>query len=349
MTKNNGNALSEYALIIALIGVGLIAAFTTLGENITSLFADTLSSSNSISQIAIDQGAKIKALQSGSTPSTDSSTTTASPATPVKACNANNICDINFGAYKLTNIPANLSEFIETAGVSGGTESVVALIDQLAEQLQDNGLQDQSEALKELASNGHNIAAIENAYETEFNKCSSTPNPVICIQQLDRVGVTYYQDYDTTYTGISMNDDYSTAKNNLKIGEAAYAFKNDKVNYNYCLNTNNPAFHYHKTLQTILSDSKQPQEVKDLVTEMTYVIGHLGESFENNVQSFYNEVESVDYYDPITGVYENIRSPFGENDDIALIASTKAADVTNLDSALICATGGNQTTGTKCH
>ena len=59
----------------------------------------------------------------------------------------------------------NYNTFVETVGTSGGTESLMSLMIQLGESLEQKGMHEEAGMVKDLANLGYNIAKIETEYE----------------------------------------------------------------------------------------------------------------------------------------------------------------------------------------
>jgi Flp pilus assembly pilin Flp len=178
--KTHGQNISEMVIILVLIGIVGILALTVLGGNIKTMFSGAKSGldsynaespilkaagyNNSGNTIALD----VKAGDYGGTPDN-----------PVQKCDGDN-CNIDFGTFTLNNVPEDFNKYIESAGSAGGTDKLVALMKQIAAQLEATGNFEDAERIKRLASLGHNIALTERVTEQLIVDCN---NDKTCLEK----------------------------------------------------------------------------------------------------------------------------------------------------------------------
>lgn len=167
--KECGASLFQYVIIICLVGLGIVPCYYLLGNNIKlhfTNFYNSLANNNDIIQenasplfnLIVNGG--LSAGQLGG-----------SPANPVSQC-ADNNCSIDFGTVVLNNIPKDYSEIIETSGASGGTDVIVSMVQQIAEQLEDSPQvsEEQLAKIKDLISYGNDIKNLEMLFEQKYER-----------------------------------------------------------------------------------------------------------------------------------------------------------------------------------
>ena len=229
-------------------------------------------------------------------------------------CGENN-CVINLGEFQLTGVPENFNDYVEAVGASGGTDLIADLMRQLAAHLEAEGKTDQSEAIKKLASFTHNIAVVEKEVEKIANECNYDDNCMdnaIINNTLEGVS-----EFDTTY----MDYPDSHFQHLLNGLEMEYLKKNPERMSYYPL-TNN----YYTQLAIVNDDLVISDSVKGIINELTWDIDAIGQGFHN-----------------LTDVSGD------SGISCASLPSYNASGITHFDSALICASGNNTDTGTKCH
>lgn len=83
---------------------------------------------------------------------------------PVSQCKGDS-CSIDFGTFVLNGVPANYDEMVETIGVPGGTDKMLALIDEIIKQAEKLDPPVDLSMLKQLSNQGHALASLQK--ETE--------------------------------------------------------------------------------------------------------------------------------------------------------------------------------------
>lgn len=365
--KHRGNALFQYAIIVALIGAACVPVFSSLGQTVVQMFTDYQNAysgmNTTISQTTIARTQSVTGsslLPAGSLGGT--------PSAPVKACSGST-CNVDFGNFTLTNMPADFNTFVETSGAAGGTTELLSMLSQIATQMEEQGLTTEAEEIKKLASLGHNMALIEEEFERVYDECTTqtAEHPRHCIYGY--YGTLYtgemgWQEwgepfpkpagFDETYIQFPADLDYLEAISVLRVGEARNLqienptqFAN-KYNTGSSLNTS-----FVTAMDSVTSSSTIPDNVKNVVNELAWSVGTVGEDFWTNMYNLGaasgNDVhqQSNWVYDPITGAETKVSTT--KNLGFSNIDNYSASRVTHLDSSLICASGKGNSTGTSCH
>ena len=170
MKKNKGSNLVEYiiptALIGTIVGISLYNIFTN--NSLLNYIMATCNMELNGSTLVSKGGSGIvnSTALSGSTSSSELTRTTIGNATT--ECKDNN-CTIDFGTLKLSGVPQNLNSLIETAGTAGATDSILALLQQVADQKETT---DPAEAQKieALIARGKEIMQVEKSFDTWYEQ-----------------------------------------------------------------------------------------------------------------------------------------------------------------------------------
>lgn len=169
--KNKGQNLVEIIIIIALVSLVSVFAFSLLGGNIN----DILSVSNT----------KFKEFNPFGTNTADDTETSPSPTAipsaptgpasidnPIRDC-TDSMCSIDYGSIVMTGIPEDFSEFIETAGPAAGSDTINSILDSIIELAEKGEIDVDLAALKVLSDKGHTLADREKGVETFLNESLS--------------------------------------------------------------------------------------------------------------------------------------------------------------------------------
>jgi len=162
--KYRGSNLVEYMLPAALIGVVMGGALynSYTNDSILNYVMNSLNMKINEETLVIDNANNntnkevIKVDPYANKNISDSSTTP-----PAMACSTDNTCTIDFGNFKLTGVPSNFTNVVETSGANAGTEQIALLLDQIANILAQNNKISESDQVKDLANMGHALAALE--------------------------------------------------------------------------------------------------------------------------------------------------------------------------------------------
>lgn len=187
MKKSKGASLFQYVIILALIGLLLVPIYFLHGQTIVNhlkSFLDVLTGVNTSLFENTDPGKKsilaetVKAGELGGTPSN-----------PVMDC-AGGVCAIDYGSLILNGVPADFGEIIETAGTAGGTEEIIALLEQIADQKAKDPETTEQELtdLRNLIARGKEIVEIEKVYDSFMATFLPDVNGLVA----DRNSIDYY-------------------------------------------------------------------------------------------------------------------------------------------------------------
>ena len=342
MYNNKGSNLIEYVIPLVLIGlvigIGLYYMFSK--SNLTNF----VSRSSDMEYDAVTQSAslgdksEIKPLLKP-----NAGDLKGTPDNPVKDCYEGK-CTIDYGNIILTGIPEDFHEFVRSAGTSGTSDKIVSLIETIADQLEDSGLENESLEVRKLASIGHNIAAVENTLENNIIKCNGDPD---CISEANTGSFPKPEGYDDTFYKFPDNAEYGIYTYYSTTIGAAQKTKTEKPEFfEQAKNKNNLAFLYVDQLDTVLATSGIADNIKGVIKELSWDIGVVGEEFNNNCNYLSSDEEQT-YYDPLTG--EMVGAPKPDAYSYNSFQNYEASTITHFDSALVCASGNNKDTGTKCH
>lgn len=343
MRNNNGSSLVEYALPLALIGlvVGMGLLYISSGGNMIKFVTSSAKIQfDPITQKAVlDQNQEESALINDSIANQNSSS----------EC-TNGLCKLDLGSIVLTGIPENFNDFIETAGASGGSDKVSELLSQIAQQLEAEGLTKEAEEIKKLASIGHNIAMMQKSIEELVVSCNNDPT---CIENAGTKLVPKPDGYDETYFPYDSSSKYKDFGGSTNIGGIKNLQMYDSAVYNEMLSRDKLSAEFVDTLDSINTNNSIPQDIKNVIKELAWDIGVIGEDFQNNVEFMaaewfdsYSLLSPSTFYDPIT-LQERVE-PIPQ-DAISNFNNYTASKITHFDSALICVSGENTDSGTKCH
>lgn len=346
MRKTNGSSLVEYALPLALIGlvVGLGLFYLSSGDKFIQFITST-------SDVKYDSTTQKAVFNKNLEPAAliNDSASEDPPENMLTDC-INGECTLDLGSIVLTGIPENFNEFIETAGASGGSDKVSELMSQIAQQLEAEGLKKESEQVKKLAVMGHNIAVMQKSIEELVNSCN---NDAACINNAGNNVVPKPDGYDETYYPYDASLQYKDFAGSTNLGGIKNLQMSDFATYTEMLSRDKISAEFINTLDSINSNNGISQDVKNIIQELSWDIGVIGEDFQNNVEFIapewfdkYSLLSPGTFFDPIT-LQERVE-PIPQ-DPISNFNNYKASKITHFDSALICVSGENTDSGTSCH
>lgn len=221
----------------------------------------------------------------------------------------NGECIIDFGDYILTGIPDSFDMFIQTQGTSGGTDKVVELLTQIATQLEQEGLTAEASEIMKLANCGHSIATIEKTYEDVQKTCNFDKD---CIANQ----INILEGQDVTHVNSLDNID-------LPVILAEYLKDPDLVkNYRPATSIN-----FIESYLSVINNPNIKDSTKGVVDVLSSNIMELANTFHD-----YSHLTDIQVYD--------------KNKTLQDI---DFSSLTNLDSALICASGKGVDAGVECH
>ncbi|MGD9581631.1 MAG: hypothetical protein AB7V50_09685 [Vampirovibrionia bacterium] len=187
MRKVTGASLFQYIIILSCVAVAIIPAFFGLGQNLFNQLSGFYNVVGNVNENMDVNSDPVKLdivsnnVQAGDLGGTASS--------PVMSC-AKDTCAIDYGTLVLNGVPANFSEVVETTGAAGGTEKVLSLLEQVAEQKKDDPATTEQELqdLNKLIACGREIVEIEKIYDNFMATFQDDVNGIVA----DRNSIDYY-------------------------------------------------------------------------------------------------------------------------------------------------------------
>lgn len=368
--KHKGQNLIEFLLILAVVAIASIFAFTLLGGNIDTLFNKisglyTSSLNNNQNAATNDSSGQnnlsgLNQLVPGSLGGTTSN--------PVSQCD-NGACTIDYGEFLLNGVPENFGELVQTTGASGGTESLLSLINQIADQLEQNGNTDGAKEYRQLANLGHFIAEVQEINENLVNSCSGQTGNAIytCFgnARSQPSNMTLSPDVAELLPYYSPNTSLKSLTYETEIGLARNAKTTHISGFAPSIDPGaSPAAAFVNIFDNIMANPEYSDAMKGVTSELYNNIGnlskkHTGYSYisdkfsdyiiANNITNPNKSIsQTIPDYDPITGA-SNGDIPFSSSGSVQTLLHPPTSLGTNLNSTLICAAGWNQDTGSNCH
>lgn len=339
----------DYVLPMALVGVIVGVSLFALGDSdlLSRFISNSLNGKTQDGMMVIDGAPTINPYTKAVTviDSSGQSGDNNLPPTSTDSVIAISGGTIDFGQFQLSGIPDDFNSFVETSGAAGGTDKLSSLILQIADQLEQDGQLQESADLKELASLGHNIATFQKAYEDLYKTCNYSAT---CInQEVEAQGTSIFDGYefDTTYASVPYDTDPLYT---VSLGEMRMLQQNQGITQHL------QAGSYSALMMTkfdqIMNNPQLDPVTKNVVEELYWDIGTISEDFETTISRIVKEQETANppSYDPLTGETYTPEAATQRTFE-EYLTSYRASSITNLDSALICAAGKHQDTGTKCH
>lgn len=300
--QSQGAALAQYGIVIALIALGCFIAYSLLGKTIMdqlNAFLNVQEYNNSI----IAQNAKdlTSTTTSASTPAAGSLGGT--PSVPIEDCTGST-CTVDYGDFILSGIPENYEEFVEAQGTSGGTDKLVFIINQMADQLEEDGKPAEAQELRNFANLLAFMSDMEEVVSNEANTCSADANPKACFatalddyqvssipQELIDEGILS----NYTSTSLSTGAFYEGIGTFLDIG-GGVALYND--------NSDSEDRYLSSAISSLYDDIQNnpaySTEMKDVITKTYTTASALG---QNNVELVNHSIgDTYELYD-LTGNY----------------------------------------------
>lgn len=201
--STQGSLMSEYGLVMALVAIAGIGGYAALGAGVTDLFKSFKAPGSPPTYTASNGGLFGQPSSNGQTSDTASNNPTAGNAGFVRLPDGTML---NLGNY-----PANLSKAVETTGVNGSTEQLLASLESLAASLAAEGklTPEQTSAFSKLANMGHDLANVEKIIENSLAACGTDTN---CVQNSPIVfqGQTYANVYDFSAANLGFDEGYAT-------------------------------------------------------------------------------------------------------------------------------------------
>lgn len=335
-----GTSTVQYIIIIVLVILAVIPAFYLIGQNVIDYFT------------ALHKGLggnQVSASSEGTPdnqPPVNIDDILNNIDQSMKQCDGG-VCTINFDDISLTGIPENFNEFVETSGASAGTDKMAELIEQLANQLANDGKSEEAKQIMQLANLGHNLAVLQNYAESIVVSCN---NDKACIQAEFQSTMNMPDGYNVSASPFPDNVTYEELCESLfDIGRARNYKTENPDEYNTNLSNNRLAYVIVDQFDTIMDNPTIDDSIKGILTELYWDIGTVSEDFDNNLNFLVmDSSDSCEHYDPVTGEVIYVKSG---TDPFADFQSYAASKITHFDSSLICGAtiDTNADSGTSCH
>jgi hypothetical protein len=170
MLRQKGSALVDYVLPIAVFGLilGLGLHSFISGGTLPKFIAASANMKIDFTKGHATIGGENSTLLSNLSPGELGGTLNK----PVLSCSNNN-CVIDYGDFILNGVPEHFGEIVETVGTAGGTESIVSIMEQIAQIYSQQGNTEAADKYKTLANLGHILAETQKIGESIANSCSA--------------------------------------------------------------------------------------------------------------------------------------------------------------------------------
>lgn len=346
MLKYKGSSLAQYAIIIALIAIAVVPAFFLIGDTIFSSFTNFYNllsggktNTNVVSSAPETPPTKTETGQkAGSLGGTNDA--------PVKEC-SNGSCVIDYGDFLLQGVPDNFSDFVKSSGSSGGTENILSLFDQMIAQTQDSLPAESINKLQELADLGHILAGFEKYVEDIASSCSGKTYANSCFHNIITEPSSYKPDPAllSQFPGLDFSGTIGTVSvHSGRIGGAMHDYLQVPEVFNERKDIE-LGFAIVERYNQVMQDPSLTNTQKDVVKQLYSQIAILGEEIDAKLWGVSGINEQIIINDPITGIGVMTDVTTFNTEDIT---NPQSSRITDLDSALICATGKKEDTGTDC-
>lgn len=308
--KSLGSALVDYVIPTAVVGLvvgtgiyylaseGKILNFTAASGNMNVKVSDNMAI---VGYKAPTNNDLWNPMVAGSLGGTED--------TPISSCNAGN-CTIDYGDFLLNGIPEDFSEFIQVNGTSGGTDKLLSLLGQMADQLEKDGDLAGAEEFRDLANLGEFIANTQKDIENDAKNCNTSSensiDAVICFQSTisDPIAPPLPDNIShllTTYNNSGTENDSSFITSNIT-GDAK-----SKKEYNPdtfdLLKTEHPAYAMVEIFDSINSNPNYSPTMKKVAEEVYRDLDTLSLEFRVGVANYTYPPSTAMLmdFDPVTG------------------------------------------------
>lgn len=351
MLKNKGSNLIEYAIPLALVAivVGLgLHSFVSSGAIKNYLIN---SSSNSMVFKDKNQTSAVAPEDTAALPvNLSSGSFGGSLENPVKQCDSDS-CTIDYGEYILNNIPLDYGGFVEAHGVSGGTDLLASLVEQIASQLEDKGDLAGAQDFRDLANLGHFISDMQQTLEETVATCPAKG----CVDSVIARSITLNPTPEVAGILTSYDPNISEISDLLLMTRLDLARNDLDSNPTTTDPATSPALAMVELFDKINSDPDYSDTVKSITKELFVNINDLGYDLYGNIAVANTDTKtllietggsSVPQYDPITG--DPIAAESFNISSLDDILHPQTSSGTDLNSLLICTTGGSLDDGSSC-
>ncbi|MGD9581889.1 MAG: hypothetical protein AB7V50_10990 [Vampirovibrionia bacterium] len=229
---------------------------------------------------------------------------------PVSNCQSGT-CIIDYGDFILNGIPEDFNEYVQANGTSGGTDKLVSILNQMADQLEQKGKTSEADELRDLANLGAFIADTQENAENDANTCKNTTSTsderAMCLESamLDLNGIPLpdnISDILTTFNTGGSGHDLSLISSSV-VGDAKYTQVTNPTTFDI-FKTEFPAYAMVDVFESIKNNPNIPSSMKDVAEEVYRGIDTLSLDFrlgvENSITYPSSEFTEQDY-DPVTG------------------------------------------------
>jgi Flp pilus assembly pilin Flp len=347
MKKTNGNAIAQYGIIIALVVLALIPVFYLLGKNIVDYFSGFTTTLEKDHSPAV-----IKTSRDGKYPMTNYKPGDLGGTTdqPVSFC-SEGVCAVDYGEFVLNGIPENFQEFAQASGVSGGTDMLSSLIEQIARQLEQQGDIEGATNYRNLANMGYFLSSTQNTIENLLNYCiANFARDLKCLK--DRynspVNMAVPEEVASLLPGVSSKMTYAQLINLSKEIQTARILKetNPKA---YEKKAGTTGYAIIEQLDAILNNPEYSDTMKDVTIALVNQINNIGIGFAEvvAVSGTKPDYTTAKVYDVVTGelLYTKV---IGDTGGQLMVHPPEASIGTNIRSTLICNTGRRKNINNTC-
>lgn len=344
MIRKSGQNMVEVAILMTVVGVVCIAAYTLLGNNLTQLFQganNKVSDYNKLSFIG----------KPGSTPSTPTGTLTTSgqwggtPSSPITKC-VSGSCSIDFGNYILNGVPESLDQIVKSSGSSGANDKMYDLYMQLSNQLAAQGDAAGAQDFKDMANLAKYMASMQKQVETNVAPCASAPNKTTCYQtnisSNDMSIISVPPELTTLVSPASSWNKYlDTQLLQTVIGNGRTLKAMTEPMYTPSIKEY-AGYAFIEKFDKIMNNSSFPSNLKGLAKELYLSVADINEEFYER-KSPYNSMPmgGMNEYDPITGAFIQLKN-INQTDFLNPSLSSS-----NTSSSLTCAS--SNPSSSSCH
>lgn len=337
--KSRGQNLTEFAIIMALVVIVCVAILTVFGDTIKNLISGSKTKVENFKpfNVTYNKDTGRRTITKGELGGT--------VANPVTQCNQG-LCDVDYGDFVLNGIPENFGSFVESSGTSGGTETLISALEEIADQMEaTNG--PGAAKLRALANYGHIISDIQKAAETKAKACGTDTN---CLKSWVQ------SKSDTTYTlpsqYQSLLPDFDLGGNNRNVADLlCYTYiAQARVGYPPdapVADQSYPGSAAILAYDNIKDDTSIPQSIRDITKELYSNLNNLSMNLYGLASASVNPAVELGGIDPFTGAFGTTKT-YPLTNPTSLV-NPKIGAQTNVTSAVICATGRNKDNGYKCN
>ncbi|MEW5821163.1 MAG: hypothetical protein AB1782_13300 [Cyanobacteriota bacterium] len=353
MRKKYGSSLSQYVIIVIIIGLAVAMAYGLLGVNIKQNLANMVQSQEGINEQINENIIGLTNITPGSLGGNIDA--------PATKCNSGS-CVIDYGNFVLNGVPENIQELVETTGASGGTENMASMIEQIADYLEASGQSGEATQLRDLANIGHFLAQIALTGESGASGCATNADPVSCFKAFAtdpansptlpdnlKTILTKYEAVQVPgkayQTLIGLHGQYGTV--GTRIDTARMMEVTNPSNFDI-IKAFNPAYQFVDIYDNVVANPNISQEVKDITKELYKNIAGITIEHQQNMSATYGQYTNMSGfgYDIYTGASVNT----GNYGLVPLekIVHPQTSLNTNIQSSLMCATGKFDALGKAC-